>query len=145
MPRILVINGPNLNLLGTREPAIYGTKTLRDLETEVTAEAKMLGLQVSFFQSNSESALVDYIQREAGSADGLIINGGAFSHYSQALGDAISATGIRTIEIHISNVYAREEFRHKSVIAPLAVGQIVGLGLDGYRLALQWFAAHPKQ
>jgi 3-dehydroquinate dehydratase-2 len=145
MPRVLVVNGPNLNLLGTREPEIYGTRTLRDLEEEVAAEAERLGLNVTCFQSNSESALIDFIQHEPAKADGLILNAGALSHYSFALRDAVSAAGITTIEVHISNIHAREEFRHRSVIASVCVGQIVGLGFEGYRLALQWFAWRQKQ
>jgi 3-dehydroquinate dehydratase-2 len=142
MARILVINGPNLDLLGTREPQIYGRQTLHDLERQVTVEAGQFGLQVTFFQSNDEEAIVDFIRREAPASAGLIINAGALSHYSQALPEVLKSTGIRTIEVHISNVFAREEFRHHSVIALFCVGQIVGLGLDGYRLALRWFAEH---
>jgi len=145
MPRVLVVNGPNLNLLGTREPEIYGTRTLQDLEKEITAEAGRLGLTVTCFQSNSESALIDFIQRESAKADGLILNAGALSHYSYALRDAVSAVGITTVEVHISNIHAREEFRHRSVLSPVCVGQIVGLGFEGYRLALQWFAGRQKQ
>jgi 3-dehydroquinate dehydratase-2 len=145
MPRVLVVNGPNLNLLGKREPEIYGTRTLRDLEDEITTEAGRLGLAVTCFQSNSEGALIDFIQQESDKADGLILNAGALSHYSYALRDAVSAAGITTIEVHISNIHAREEFRHRSVLAPVCVGQIVGLGFEGYRLALRWFAGRQKQ
>lgn len=145
MPRVLVVNGPNLNLLGTREPEIYGLRTLQDLEKEIATEAGRLGVTVTCFQSNSEGALIDFIQQESGKADGLILNAGALSHYSYSLRDAVSAAGITTIEVHISNIHAREEFRHRSVLAPVCVGQIVGLGFEGYRLALQWFAARQKQ
>ncbi|MBI5266158.1 MAG: type II 3-dehydroquinate dehydratase [candidate division Zixibacteria bacterium] len=142
MARILIVNGPNLDRLGIRQPEIYGHKTLQDLEREVSDTARDLGLQVAFFQSNDEAAIVDFIRNEAPNSSGMIINAAALSHYSQSLPEVLKSVGIPTIEVHISNVFAREEFRHTSVIAPLCVGQIVGLGLDGYRLALRWFADH---
>ncbi|MFH2050310.1 MAG: type II 3-dehydroquinate dehydratase [bacterium] len=140
MPRILIVNGPNLNLLGKREPEVYGTKTLDELNNELTKIAHQLKIEVEFFQSNSESELIDFIHKNGFEADGLIINPGAFTHYSYALRDAISGVGIETVEVHISNVYAREEFRHKSVIAPIAAGHLVGFGLYGYAMALSYFA-----
>ena len=137
--KILVINGPNLNLLGQRDPEIYGHTTLGQIETELTEVAAASGYELVTMQSNHEGEIIDCIQKEASACDGLIINPGAFTHYSYAIRDAISAVGIKTIEVHISNVYAREGFRHKSVIAPVCVGQIAGLGADGYRAALRWF------
>jgi len=140
MPRILIVNGPNLNLLGKREPEVYGTKTLDELNNELIQIAHQLEIEVEFFQSNSESELINFIHKKGFEADGLIINPGAFTHYSYALRDAISGVGIETVEVHISNVYAREEFRHKSVIAPIVAGQLVGFGLYGYAMALSYFA-----
>lgn len=140
MPRILIVNGPNLNLLGKREPEVYGTKTLDDLNIELTKIAGQLKIEVEFFQSNSEGDLIDYIHKNGFEADGLIINPGAFTHYSYALRDAIAGVGIKTVEVHISNVYAREKFRQKSVIAPIADGHLVGFGLYGYAMALSYFA-----
>jgi len=140
MPRILIVNGPNLNLLGKREPEVYGTKTLDELNNELIQIAHQLEIEVEFFQSNSESELIDFIHKKGFEADGLIINPGAFTHYSYALRDAISGVGIETVEVHISNVYAREEFRHKSVIAPIVAGHLVGFGLYGYAMALSYFA-----
>jgi len=140
MPKILIVNGPNLNLLGKREPHIYGNKTLDELNEELAKIAGELNLDVEFFQSNSEGGLIDFIQKNGFEADGLIINPGAFTHYSYALRDAISGVGIETVEVHISNVYARDDFRHKSVIAPIAAGHLVGFGLYGYAMALSYFA-----
>jgi 3-dehydroquinate dehydratase II len=136
--RILVLHGPNLNLLGTREPQIYGHTTLADIDAALAARAAELGAAVQCFQSNHEGALIDTLQAEAGSSDGLIINAGAFTHYSYALRDAIVAARLRTVEVHISNVHARESFRHHSVISAVVNGQIVGLGWRGYVLALEW-------
>ncbi len=140
MPRILIVNGPNLNLLGKRELDIYGDKTLDELNQELTKIAKELNLTVEYFQSNCEGDLIDFIHKNGFEADGLIINPGAFTHYCYALRDAITSVDIETIEVHISNVYAREEFRHKSVIAPIADGHLVGFGLYGYAMALSYFA-----
>ena len=140
MPRILVVNGPNLNLLGRRELEIYGKLTLDELNSRLLALAKDLNVDIDLFQSNSEGDLIDYIQDKAPDADGLIINPGAFTHYSYALRDAIVGVGIETVEVHMSNVYAREEFRHKSVIAPVAHGHLVGFGFYGYAMALSYFA-----
>lgn len=134
--RVLVINGPNLNRLGLREPDIYGRFTLADLEVILRKEGEVLGVDLDFFQSNSEGAIVDVIQQARDKYDGLIINPGAYTHYSIAIRDAIAGEGIPTIEVHISNIYKREEFRHYSFIAPVAIGQITGFGIYGYILAL---------
>lgn len=138
--RILVLHGPNLNMLGTREPQIYGRTTLADIDAALMRRAAELGVDLDTFQSNHEGALIDRIQANAGICDALIINPGAFTHYSYALRDAIGAAHLPTIEVHLSNVYAREPFRHHSVIAPIATGQISGLGWRGYLLALDWLA-----
>ena len=133
---ILVLNGPNLNLLGSREPDIYGATTLKDIETACQEAAAKHGSSVTCRQSNSEGELVGWIQESRNDFSGLVINAGAYTHTSVALRDAIAGTGIRTIEVHISNVYARESFRHHSYISPVASGVIVGLGVDGYTAAI---------
>ena len=133
---ILVINGPNLNLLGRREPEIYGGETYDDLLRYIRGEAEKLGISVSFFQSNHEGALVDAIQEALGQYDGIVINPAAYTHTSVALLDALKAVDVPCIEVHLSNVYAREEFRHKSVIAPVCAGGIFGFGKQGYLLAV---------
>lgn len=133
----VIINGPNLNMLGKREIGIYGGKTLQDIYDEITEEAKRLGITVDFFQANSEGALCDRIQQCRGVADGIIINAGAYTHYSIALRDAIGAAQVDTVEVHISNIYKREKFRHVSMIGAVCVGQICGLGSHGYILALR--------
>jgi len=135
--KVLVIHGPNLNLLGTREPEVYGKTTLEGINAMLAEEAATLGVQLETFQSNGEGELVTAIQNARGRIDAIVINPAAYTHTSVALRDAIAAVGIPTIEVHLSNVYAREEFRHHSHIAPVAVGQISGLGAEGYRLALQ--------
>lgn len=134
---ICVIHGPNLNLLGTREPEVYGRTTLEDINHMLEATAQQLGLTVRAFQSNEEGALVTAIQEARHWARGVIINAGAYTHTSVALRDALAATGLPVIEVHISNVFKREEFRHHSYISPVSVGQIVGLGPQGYVLALR--------
>lgn len=134
--KILVIHGPNLNTLGKREPGIYGTQTLQDINDLLAKRAAELGVEILTFQSNSEGALIDFLQQNDG-ADGLIINPGALTHYGLSLRDAISALAKPTVEVHLSNVYGREEFRHKSVIAPIALGQICGFGWRGYVAALE--------
>ncbi len=137
MKHILVMNGPNLNLLGTREPDKYGTVTLEEIENDLRTLAKELGVDVGFFQSNHEGALIDRIHEARENADVLILNAGALTHTSIGLRDAIAGTGIKTIEVHLSNIYQREDFRHTSHIAPVAIGQISGLGPDVYSLALR--------
>jgi 3-dehydroquinate dehydratase-2 len=136
---ILVLNGPNLNLLGTREPAIYGARTLEDIERELADIAGKHGARIAFYQSNHEGALIDRIQAARGEGvDFIIINAGALTHSSVALRDALAAVAIPFIEVHLSNVYRREAFRHRSYLADLAVGSIVGLGPAGYRCALEF-------
>jgi len=137
--RILVINGPNLNLLGTREPQIYGATTLADIQRALIARGTPHGITIDFVQSNHEGVIIDTIQQQQGLIDGIIINPGAFTHYSYAIRDALSAVSVPILEVHISNVYKREPFRHHSVIAAIATGQIAGLGWRGYLYALDWF------
>lgn len=141
MTRILVINGPNLNLLGSREPAIYGTATLADIEAQVATRATELGAQLRFMQSNHEGELVDTIQQARAEADGAIVNLGAYTHTSLAIRDAFLATPLPFVEVHLSNLFRREEARHRSVIADLAVGMITGFGALGYVLALEALVA----
>jgi len=136
--RILVVNGPNLNLLGKREPHIYGTKSLADLMDAVRAKAGDLKVQVDFFQGNGEGEIIDFLQKEAPGAAGIIINPGALSHYSLTLLDCLQSLAIPTVEVHISNIHAREEFRSKSVTARAARGVITGLGFTGYLLAMEY-------
>ena len=140
---MLVLNGPNLNLLGTREPDVYGRMTLADIVSDLATEALSAdpALRIEHVQSNHEGHLVDAIQTLGPRSAGIIINPGALTHYSIALRDALAAVGVATIEVHLSNIHAREEFRHHSVIAPVVLGQIAGLGPDGYRLALQHLIA----
>ncbi|MEM9206783.1 MAG: type II 3-dehydroquinate dehydratase [Pseudomonadota bacterium] len=142
--RIDIINGPNLNLLGTREPGIYGAQTLADIESECRAHAGGLGYDLVFRQSNSEGEIVGFIQDAAPKSSGIIINAAAYTHTSIAIGDAIKAVGLPTIEVHLSNVHAREEFRHKSMIASAAIGIICGFGAQSYRLALDAMHAYLK-
>lgn len=137
MKKYLVINGVNLNMLGVREPNIYGTNTLESLEANIRNKAAELGVETDFFQSNFEGEIVEKIHAAMNNYDGIIINPGAFTHYSYAIRDAIAAVSIDTVEVHISNIYTREEFRHTSVTAPECIGQISGLGFKGYELALE--------
>ena len=137
MGKILVMNGPNLNLLGTREPEIYGSLTLADIHERLRQRANEADLDIEFMQSNHEGALVDAIQRARRTADYIILNAGAFTHYSIALRDAIAAVDVPVIEVHLSNIHQREEFRHKSVIAPVVLGQIAGFGVESYMAALE--------
>ena len=136
--RILVLHGPNLNLLGQREPGIYGSTTLDEINALLCAEADAAGVGLEILQSNHEGALIDAIHRLGWEASGIIINPGAFTHYSIAIRDAIAAVPAPTIEIHLSNTAAREAFRHHSVIAPVARGTIAGLGFHGYLLAMRY-------
>lgn len=135
--KILVLNGPNLNLLGTREPHIYGSDTLDDLKSLAQARAAELGLEIDFRQSNSEGELVGWIQKAKGSADGIVINAGAYTHTSVAILDALVATELPVVEVHLSNLFKREAFRHHSYISPVAAGLITGFGPQGYPLALE--------
>jgi 3-dehydroquinate dehydratase-2 len=135
--KVLFLNGPNLNLLGTREPQIYGRTTLADIAGQVRERAAELKVEVEFRQSNLEGELVGWIQEAKGKCDVIVINAAAYTHTSIALRDAISATGVPTIEIHLSNIHAREEFRHKSLIAPVCSGQICGFGAKSYILGLE--------
>ena len=137
MAKILVLHGPNLNMLGTREPEIYGKTTLAQINDRLRRLADSLESEVEAFQSNSESELIDIIQKKGAAIDGLIVNLGAYTHYSIALRDAIAWLDKPTIEVHISNIYAREPFRHTSVTAPVCRGMITGLGWRGYLLALE--------
>ncbi len=139
---ILVINGPNLNLLGTREPALYGHQTLDEVMAELMELAATLGVELAGYQSNHEGALIDRIQAaRLEGVSGIIINPGGLTHTSVALRDAIAGVGIPTVEVHLSNIHAREEFRHHSYIAPVAIGQIAGFGAAGYGLALRALVA----
>jgi 3-dehydroquinate dehydratase-2 len=142
-PTILVINGPNLNMLGTRQPEIYGNRTLDDMMNRLRdiAESGSPPVTLTTFQSNIEGEIINTIHTDGRDAAGIIINAGAFTHYSIALRDALASIDTPAVEVHISNIHAREEFRHRSVIAAVVVGQIAGLGEDGYRLALEWFRA----
>jgi 3-dehydroquinate dehydratase II len=135
--KLLVVHGPNLNLLGTREPEIYGSTTLKDIDRELKRLGAELGITVTTYQSNSEGAIVDRIQQARGRADVILINPGAYTHTSVAIRDALSAVALPTVEVHLSNVYRRERFRHRSMIADIAVARIMGFGASGYYLALR--------
>ena len=138
MPKnVLVIHGPNLNMLGKREIGIYGGKSMEDINGDILVEARKLGVSVDFFQSNSEGELATRIQQCRGTRDGIVLNAGAYTHYSIALRDAIAAAQVPAVEVHISNIFKRESFRHVSLIAPVCIGQICGLGPHGYILALR--------
>ena len=137
MAKVLVLNGPNLNLLGTREPEIYGSTTLKDIETMMAERAQAAGIAIDFYQSNHDGRLVDKIQEANHNYDYIIFNAAAFTHYSIALRDAVAAIDVPLIEVHISNIHKREEFRHQSVLAPVAMGQICGLGIESYMAAME--------
>ena len=143
--KILVINGPNLNMLGAREPAHYGVKTLDDIAEAVQEKADECGVEVEFFQSNHEGALVDFLQATAPDAAGIVINAGALTHYGLSLRDALVDSRLPIVEVHLSNIHAREEFRQHSVIASIAVGQIAGLGWQSYLFALEFLADQLKE
>ncbi len=136
MKKILVINGPNINMLGKREPGIYGSETMESVNQRLADEAKDLGCEIDFYQSNIEGELVDAIQQTQGRYDGIIINPAAYTHTSVAIRDALASVDTPAIEVHISNIHKREEFRHTSLTVPSCIGQICGLGTDGYVLAL---------
>jgi len=138
--KILVIHGPNLNMLGKRDQSLYGCKSLAEIDCLLREQGAELGIEVSSFQSNHEGALIDFIQSESPQAAGIIINPGALTHYGLSLRDALADAGLPVIEVHLSNVHAREKFRQKSVIAPIARGQISGLGWQGYAAALRILA-----
>lgn len=142
MTSILIVNGPNLNLLGTRQPEVYGAKTLSDVEALCRKTAERLGATVRFFQSNHEGALIDEIHAARSQDDGIVLNAGAYSHTSIALHDAILSAQVPTIEVHVSNIHAREPFRHRSFITPAAIGMISGLGIFGYALAVEAMHVH---
>ena len=142
---MLVIHGPNLNLLGTREPEIYGSATLEEINAELAGVAKEQGAEIEFFQSNHEGALIDRIQEARSWADGLLINPGGFTHTSVALRDALTATGLPVVEVHLSNVHAREEFRWRSFVSAIAVGVVAGFGPTSYWLGLQGLLDHLEE
>lgn len=134
---ILILNGPNLNLLGTRQPEVYGPTTLNDIEAICAAKAVSLGVTVEFVQSNHEGVLIDRLHAARGVFDGIILNAGAYTHTSIALMDAVASIMLPVVELHLSNIHAREAFRHQSYIAPVAIGQICGFGAAGYPLAME--------
>jgi len=140
--KILVLHGPNLNLLGTREPAIYGQLTLKEINGAISALAHELAIEVNIVQSNSEGTLIDSIHSAIGSYDGILINPAAYTHTSIAIRDALAAAALPTVEVHLSNIHSREEFRSQSFIAPIAVGQISGFALDSYLLGLRAIFNH---
>ena len=140
--RILILNGPNLNVLGARDTSHYGYKTLDDILTDVKDTANRLGVYIDHFQSNHEGELINYIQQESGNSDGIVINGGALTHYGLSVRDALTDAKLPVVEIHISNIHSREEYRRYSVVDDLAVGQIAGLGWRGYSFALESIVEH---
>ncbi len=143
--KILVINGPNLNMLGKRDAGQYGSVTLAEIERRVGQRAEELGAQVEFFQSNHEGEIVDHLQQDADSADAVVINPGALTHYGLSLRDALADAGLPIVEVHLSNIHARERFRHRSVVAPIAVGQVCGLGWRGYVYAVEYVIARLQE
>ena len=138
--KIMVLNGPNINLLGVREPEVYGTKTYADLEEYIESYCEEKGIEAVVLQSNHEGEIIDFIHHALGNYDGIVINPGAYTHYSYAIHDALSSVMIPAVEVHISNIHTREEFRHTSVTAPACKGQITGLGFRGYLLAIDYLA-----
>ncbi len=142
---LLVVNGPNLNMLGQRDPAIYGTMTLPEIEEEVRRRARELGVEVEFFQANGEGQIIDYLQQHAPGSEGIIINPGAYTHYSVALRDALDSLRVPIVEVHLSNIYGREPFRRRSLTAEVAKGIIAGLGWRGYIAALEYLVASQSE
>lgn len=134
----MIINGPNLNMLGIREPNVYGSQSYSDLEAYIENYAETLNIEATVLQSNSEGEIIDFIHHALGNYDAIIINPGAYTHYSYAIHDALSSVNLPTVEVHLSNIHKREEFRHKSVTAPACIGQICGLGFRGYTLAIDY-------
>jgi 3-dehydroquinate dehydratase-2 len=143
--KILIVNGPNLNMLGQREASHYGVKTLREIEEAIRSRAEDLGVEVDFFQSNHEGAMVDYLQASAADASGVVINAGALTHYGLSLRDALADSRLPIVEVHLSNIHRREKFRRRSVIASMAEGQIAGLGWRGYLFGLEYLAARLQE
>lgn len=143
--RVGVVHGPNLNLLGTREPGIYGATTLAEVDGALERLAGELGIELDTFQSNHEGSLVDRIQESAGRTDGFVVNAGGYTHTSVALRDALTGVGRPFVEVHVSNIHAREPFRRKSLLAPVALGSVMGFGADGYLLALRGLVRHLQQ
>jgi 3-dehydroquinate dehydratase-2 len=144
LKKVLIINGPNLNMLGVREPEVYGSLTLQTITDNLSKLAVELDLEPTFYQSNHEGGIIDCIHEAYGVMDGILINPGAFTHYSYAIRDALATVSIPTVEIHISNIHKRETFRHQSVIAPVVIGQICGFGATGYDLGLRAIYQHLK-
>ena len=146
--KIYIINGANLNMLGSREPGIYGKETLGEINGEIAEHAKKLGIEAEFFQSNSEGEIIGFIQNTQNACNaecgGIILNAGAFTHYSYAIRDAIASVDVPVVEVHLSNIHKREEFRHKSVLADACVGQVSGFGKYSYMMALEYFAVSLK-
>ena len=142
---LLLINGPNLNLVGKREPSIYGSQTLEEIQKELLTLASQLGAKLNFFQSNSEGDMIDCIQKCVGSIDGILINAGAYTHTSIALRDALLGVAIPYVEVHLSNIYTREEFRHKSFLSDKALGLVCGFGSDSYQMALRGIISYLKR
>ncbi|MGI6301529.1 MAG: type II 3-dehydroquinate dehydratase [Verrucomicrobiota bacterium] len=143
--KILVLNGPNLNLLGAREPTVYGRMTLDDIERATRAATEHLGVDQAWEQSNHEGCLIDLLHQAMDVYAGVVFNPGAYTHTSIAIRDAIAGIGLPVIEVHLSNVHAREEFRHRSLLAPVCLGQILGFGADGYRLGIEALVGHFQQ
>ena len=142
---LLLINGPNLNLVGKREPSIYGSQTLEEIQEELLTLANELDANLNFFQSNSEGEMIDCIQNSVGSIDGILINAGAYTHTSIALRDALLGVAIPNVEVHLSNIYSREEFRHKSFLSDKALGLVCGFGPNSYQLALEGIVSYLKR
>ena len=142
---LLLINGPNLNLVGKREPSIYGAQTLEDIQEDLLISAIDLDVKLKFFQSNSEGEMIDCIQKSVGSIDGILINAGAYTHTSIALRDALLGVAIPYVEVHLSNIYSREEFRHKSFLSDKALGLVCGFGANSYQLALEGIVSYLKR